>query len=311
MPNLFYNQISISMTTDDGLVTSFLSFLETEKSSSANTLRNYSQALVAYQEFSGDTFKGWRHCEPDSFRMWLFDLMKQDMARSTIRLRFSALRSFFKYMVHRQGLAKSPLADIQLPKLERKLPVVLTQNQCIELLELPLKMEHPKQTPDWLPQRDTAILELFYSSGLRLSELAALNVEHIDQGNGSIKVFGKGSKERIVPVGTLALQAIQNYRQSSQIYEGALFISKIKKRISHRAIGDILKKYLIASSIPLHITPHKLRHSFATHLLDNGADLRTVQSMLGHSSLSTTQIYTHVTKERLRASYDNAHPRAK
>jgi len=243
--------------------------------------------------------------------MWLFELMKQDMARSTIRLRFSALRSFYKFLVHRHGLAVSPLSEIQLPKVERKLPVILTQAQCVELLELPLKMELSKQAPEWLPLRDAAILELFYSSGLRLSELSDLDVKQIDHQNGSVKVLGKGSKERIVPIGKMALAAIQNYRHAAQLHDGALFISKVKKRISHRAIGDLLKKYLEASTIQLKVTPHKLRHSFATHLLDNGADLRSVQSMLGHESLSTTQIYTHVTKERLRESYNAAHPRAK
>lgn len=295
----------------DQLMSSFFSFLEIEKNLSENTLRNYSQALNSYIEFSGDDFVGWKKCEAEGFRLWLFELMKQDVARSTIRLKFAALRSFYKYLVHRQGLEKSPLSDVQLPKVEKKLPVILTQNQCIELLEMPLKMEHPKQTPEWVPHRDVAILELFYSSGLRLSELGALNVDNIDQPGGCIRIIGKGDKERIVPVGGHALAALQNYRQVANVYEGALFISKVKKRISNRAIGDIIKKYLQASDIPLHITPHKLRHSFATHLLDNGADLRMVQSLLGHASLSTTQIYTHVTKERLRTAYDSSHPRAK
>ncbi len=296
---------------NDHLISSFLIFLEIEKNSSENTLRNYSQALNSYMEFVGSDFVGWKKCEPEEFRLWLFELMKQDVSRSTIRLKFAALRSFYKYLVHRQGLKKSPLLDVQLPKIERKLPVVLTQNQCIELLEMPLKMEHPKQTPEWVPQRDAAILELFYSSGLRLSELAALDIDNIDQPGGCMRILGKGNKERIVPVGGHALAALEKYRQVANIYQGALFLSKVKKRISNRAIGDIIKKYLQASDIPLHITPHKLRHSFATHLLDNGADLRMVQSLLGHASLSTTQIYTHVTKERLRTAYDSSHPRAK
>lgn len=299
------------MSETEDLPAAFISFQETEKSASPRTLRNYTQALNAFIDFSGNNFPGWRKCTAELFRLWLFELMKKDLARSTIRLKFSALRSFYKFLVHRHGLPVSPLSEVQLPKLERKLPIVLTQAQCIELLELPLKMELPKQAPEWLPLRDAAILELFYSSGLRLSELASLNVEDIAQTNGAIKVFGKGNKERIVPVGSHALQAIQKYRHTASLHEGPLFISKVKKRISNKAIGDLLKKYLRASSIQLEVTPHKLRHSFATHLLDNGADLRSVQSMLGHASLSTTQIYTHVTKERLRESYDAAHPRAK
>jgi len=295
----------------DELIEAFVVFQEAEKDASPRTLRNYTQALLAFQDFLGDKFPGWKHCEADHFRMWLFDSMKKELARSTIRLRFSALRSFYKFLVHRHGLAKSPLTDVQLPKPERKLPVVLSQAQCIELLELPLKAELPKQAPEWLPVRDCAVLELFYSSGLRLSELAALNIEDIDTPGGTIRVIGKGNKERIVPIGSMAMNAIQIYRHAIQRHEGPLFISKLKKRMSTKAIGDLLKKYLKQSSIPFNVTPHKLRHSFATHMLDNGADLRTVQAMLGHASLSTTQIYTHVTKERLRESYDAAHPRAK
>lgn len=296
---------------NDALITSFLHFQETEKNASANTLRNYSHSITLFEQFIGEEFVGWRHCQPDLFRKWLFELMKNEASRSTVRLHFAALRSFYRFLVERHGLAHSPLAEVELPKAEQKIPVILNQTQCTELLELPLKIEHPKQTPTWVPTRDAAILELFYSSGLRLSELSSLNIEDIDQTNGSIRVIGKGNKERIVPIGSFALNAIQHYLKKVELYNGPLFLSKVKKRISNRAIGDILKKYLKASNIPIDITPHKLRHSFATHLLDNGADLRTVQSMLGHSSLSTTQIYTHVTKERLRNTYDAAHPRAK
>eukprot|EP00112_Aurelia_sp_Birch-Aquarium-sp1_P003625 Seg14081.2 transcript_id=Seg14081.2/GoldUCD/mRNA.D3Y31 product="Tyrosine recombinase XerC" protein_id=Seg14081.2/GoldUCD/D3Y31 len=258
-----------------------------------------------------DNFVGWRECTADDFRAYLFQCMKDEVSRSTIRLRFSALRSFYKFLVHRQGLAKSPLNDIQLPKAEKKLPVVLNQKQIIELLELPLKLEIDKQAPEWMPLRDAAILELFYSSGMRLSELVALDVKDIDVLSDCVKVLGKGNKERIVPIGSYAMRAIQKYRQVAQQHDGALFISKLRKRLSTRSVGKLLKKYLDASSIAINITPHKLRHSFATHLLDNGADLRSVQALLGHASLSTTQIYTHVTKERLKDAYDEAHPRAK
>jgi len=299
------------MEETENLVSAFVAFQETEKNASARTVRNYTHSLNEFIDFLDDGFPGWRKCEPGHFRSWMFHLMKKEYARSTIRLRFSAMRSFYKFLVHRHGLAHSPLADVQLPKLERKLPVVLTQAQCIELLEMPFKVPLSKQAPEWLPFRDAAILELFYSSGLRLSELAEINIEDIQQSNGSIRVLGKGGKERIVPVGSMALSAIQKYRFAASLQQGPLFLSKVKKRISHKAIGDLLKKYLKVSTIQLNVTPHKLRHSFATHLLDNGADLRSVQSMLGHSSLSTTQIYTHVTKERLRKSYDSSHPRAK
>lgn len=296
---------------DDELITAFIQFHEVEKNSSPRTLRNYTQALEQFHSFLGDSFPGWKNCIPDQFRAYLFQCMKDEISRATIRLRFSALRSFYKFLVHRQGLEKSPLNDIQLPKAERKLPIVLNQNQIIELLEAPLKVEPDKQAPHWLPLRDTAILELFYSTGIRLSELEALNVKDIEPLSNCAKVLGKGNKERIVPIGSYAMQAIQKYRAAAGHHDGALFISKLKKRLSTRSIGKLLQKYLSLTDIPFKVTPHKLRHSFATHLLDNGADLRSVQSLLGHSSLSTTQIYTHVTKERLKQAYDQSHPRAK
>lgn len=297
--------------TNDELLDQFIQFHEVEKNSSPRTLRNYSQALNAFQTFLGEKFYGWKDCISDDFRAYLFQCMKDEVSRSTIRLRFSALRSFYKYLVHRHGLKVSPLNDIQLPKAERKLPVVLNQKQIIELLEIPLQLELGKQAPAWMPLRDAAILELFYSTGMRLSELAALNVDDVNTPNDCVKVLGKGGKERIIPIGSYAMKAVQKYRSEAQHYDGVLFISKLRKRLSTRSIGKLLQKYLAASTIPFNVTPHKLRHSFATHLLDNGANLRAVQSLLGHASLSTTQIYTHVTKERLKDAYDDAHPRAK
>lgn len=296
---------------DDQLIDRFIRFHEVEKNSSRLTLRNYSQALAAFQNFLGESFPGWKNCSADDFRAYLFQCMKDEVSRATIRLRFSALRSFYKYLVHRHGLNKSPLNDIQLPKAERKLPVILNQKQIVELIEIPLKMELDKQAPAWMPLRDAAILELFYSTGMRLSELANLNIDDVDTPNDCVKVLGKGGKERIIPIGSYAMKAVQKYRQAAGQHDGALFISKLRKRLSTRSIGNLLQKYLAASSIPFNVTPHKLRHSFATHLLDNGADLRSVQELLGHASLSTTQIYTHVTKERLKDAYDKSHPRAK
>ena len=236
--------------------------------------------------------------------------MKQELARSTIRLHFSALRSFYRYLVSRHGLPKSPVAEIQLPKLERQLPVVLTLSQIEQLLDLPAKIPREKQAAPWQALRDTAILELFYSTGLRLAELAALEVRDLESLSDTLRVVGKGSKERLVPIGSHAMKAIEAYKQAAQLSDGPLFLSKLRKRLSTRSINSLLKKYLRYSDIPFNVTPHKLRHSFATHLLDAGADLRSVQALLGHSSLSTTQIYTHVTKERLREAYDQAHPRA-
>jgi site-specific recombinase XerD len=299
----------VSVHTDSEL-DAFIEFMTTEKNSSPKTLENYTLALRLFREWLGEKFSKWRDLTPDHFRAYLFQLQKDGLARSTIRLRFAAYRSFFKYLVHRRGYPKSPVAEVELPKADKALPVVLTLSQIEELLELPMKSELQGQAPAWMRERDAAILELFYSTGLRLAELASLNVNDIDSVNESVRVIGKGSKERLVPIGSHAMKAMQKYRSMAEVHEGPLFVSKLRKRLSNRSLNSVLKKYLAQSSIPFNVTPHKLRHSFATHLLDHGADLRSVQALLGHASLSTTQIYTHVTKERLREAYNSAHPRA-
>lgn len=289
----------------------FFEFLTTEKNSSPHTLSNYERSLRFFRESLGERFQNWPELTADHFRAYLYELMKVDTARSTIRLRFAALRSFYQFLTYRQGLPKNPLKEVQLPKAEKKLPITLNIRQIEELLALPLQRPLSKQAPAWMPYRDTAILELFYSTGLRLSELASLQAIQIDSTTTAIRVLGKGSKERLVPVGSYALRAVQKYRLEANVHDGPLFISKLRKRLSPRAIDQLLSKYLRHSKIQFAVTPHKLRHSFATHLLDNGADLRAVQSLLGHASLSTTQIYTAVSKTRLKEAYRNAHPRAK
>ena len=288
----------------------FLEFQSTEKSASERTLVNYRDALAVYRRWRGERFSGWREASADDFRDYLFDLMKQGLKRATLRLRFAALRSFYKFLVLRRGLGRSPVAEVLLPKPERNLPVVLSVSQIDELLTLPLRLTVDKKTPLWLPLRDAAILELFYSSGLRIAELLAIDVIDMDFIGETVRVYGKGTKQRIVPIGCPALVAIQRYRQAAVVTSGPLFLSKLRRRITQQAVDQLLRKHLKHSSIPFGVSPHKLRHSFATHLLDAGADLRSVQSLLGHASLSTTQIYTHVTKERLKAAYDQAHPRA-
>jgi site-specific recombinase XerD len=296
------------VATRDHLLHSFLDSLEFERHVSPRTLLNYRHALESFVEQAKPP--PWKKCAADDFRKYLFELMKSGAARATIRLHFAALRTFYKWLCQRHGLARNPLKEVQLPKLERKLPVVLTIAQMEELLGAPARVRLEKQAPAWTPARDTAILELFYSSGLRLAELVSLDVGHLDPFSESVRVLGKGRKERIVPVGAPALEAIQKYRSQARVEAGPLFISKSRRRISPLGVGNVLKKYLRHTSIPLAVTPHKLRHSFATHLLDAGADLRGVQALLGHASISTTQIYTHVTVERLKKAYGEAHPRA-
>jgi len=300
--------LTTARPSKDKLVEEFLGFLEVERNASPRTLLIYRDALRYFQAQAGAP--AWRQCKAQHFRDYLFDLMKRKQARSYIRLQFSALRSFYRFLVARNRLTKDPVREIQLPKAEKKLPLVLTQTQVSELLAAPLQVKKPKSAPVWMPQRDAAIMEVFYSSGLRLAELASLNVSDLDIYTEAVRVLGKGRKERVCPVGAPALEAVSRYRAAANVHSGALFLNKGRRRISARSIWLILKRYLRHTSIPIALSPHKLRHSFATHLLDNGADLRSVQALLGHASLSTTQIYTHVTTERLKKAYAEAHPRA-
>ncbi len=293
----------------DSLVDAFLEYLSVERNASHRTLANYHHALSRFRRWLPES-TGWTEADPDDFRDYLFLLMREKLARATVRLHFAALRSFYKFLVRRRGLPRNPLAEVGLPKAERKLPVVLTESQVVELVEKPLSVAQPKQAPAWAGARDAAILELFYSSGIRISELASLDVGDFDLHGECVRVLGKGAKERICPVGGTATEAIHRYRNAARVMSGPLFIGKSRRRLTTRAISDVFRKYHALCDIPQQASPHKLRHSFATHLLDRGADLRTVQTLLGHSSLSTTQIYTHVSTERMKRVYEEAHPRA-
>jgi integrase/recombinase XerC len=292
----------------DALAGEFLRFLATERNASAHTLRAYASALRKIREHVGE--KHWKKCTAEDFRDYLYRLSRTKAARSYVRLQFSALRAFYKFLRARKKLSHNPASEVRLPKVDKHLPTVLTRRQIEELLAAPLRVEKQRAAPRWMPARDAAVLELFYSSGLRLSELAALDVAHVDLYTESVRVLGKGKKERVCPVGTPALEAIQLYRTAASVHNGPLFVNKLRRRISARSIWLIVRRYLRHTTIPITISPHKLRHSFATHLLDRGADLRSVQALLGHASLSTTQIYTHVTVERLKKAYAEAHPRA-
>jgi integrase/recombinase XerC len=291
----------------DPLTDEFLHYLTNERNASPRTLKAYRQALTA---FRAENQTPWKKCRGDDFRDYLFAIAKRGQARSYVRLQFSALRTFYQFLSARKGLRGNPVREVQLPKIEKKLPLVLTRQQVEELLAAPTRESKSRSAPAWMPLRDVAIMELFYSSGLRLSELAALDVADVDLYTESVRVFGKGRKERVCPVGLPALEAISRYRAAANVHSVPLFINKSRTRISTRSIWLILKRYLRFTSIPISVSPHKLRHSFATHMLDRGADLRSVQALLGHASLSTTQIYTHVTVERLKKAYMDAHPRA-
>jgi len=291
----------------DPRVEEFLRYLAIERNASPRTLKAYRQALTA---FRAENKTPWKTCTANDFRDYLFAITKRGQARSYVRLQFSALRTFYQFLAARKGLRRNPLREVQLPKIDKKLPLVLTRQQIEELLAAPARVAKNRAAPGWMPLRDVAIMELLYTSVLRLSDLAALDVADVDLYTESVRVFGKGRKERICPVGLPALEAISRYRAAANVHSGPLFINKGRRRMSTRSIWLILKRYLRHTSIPISISPHKLRHSFATHMLDRGADLRSVQALLGHASLSTTQIYTHVTVERLKKAYAEAHPRA-
>jgi site-specific recombinase XerD len=292
----------------DALAEEFLRYLEVERNASTRTMTVYRQALAAFR--AANPTGSWKKYHADNFRDYLFEAMKKRQARSYIRLQFSALRTFYKFLHERKGLRNDPVRELELPKAEKRLPLVLSRQQIDDLLGAPLRVPKTRSAPSWMPLRDAAIMEMFYSSGLRLAELASLNVADLDVYTESVRVLGKGRKERVCPVGAPALEAVSRYRSAANVQRGPLFINKQRSRISVRSIWLILKRYLRHTSIPVSISPHKLRHSFATHMLDSGADLRSVQALLGHASLSTTQIYTHVTVERLKRAYNDAHPRA-
>mgnify|MGYP003289751323 CR=1 FL=1 len=294
----------------DALVLRFLEYMEGERNASPRTLEAYERSLRQFRGWMSKRFSSWFDCLESDFRAWLYEALEQQLKPASIRLRFAALRSLYTYMLQREGLRANPLAEVVLPKARHGLPVHLSLRQMEELLSLPLRTPVDKKSPAWLPFRDAAILELFYSSGMRLSELVSLNADAV-QGTDCVRVLGKGRKVRLVPIGDYAKEALARYLELTCPEPGApLFISRLGSRMTGRSVQLMLDKYLRLSDIPFHISPHKLRHTFATHLLDAGADLRAVQELLGHSSLSTTQIYTHVTKSRMKAAYMQAHPRA-
>jgi integrase/recombinase XerC len=292
----------------DRLAKEFLLYLEAEKNASPRTVSTYRTALQAFRKFHSEG--AWNALCVEDFRAWMLHMMKAEMARASVRLRFAAMRSFYAFLQMRGKVLKNVLHEVLLPKREKSLPRFLTNAQVESLVKAPLKAEKNKQAPVWMADRDTAIIELFYSTGIRLAELVGLDVADVDPIGETARVTGKGARERICPVGGPALEAISRYRQAARVYAGPLFINKSRRRLSTRSVNFLLKLRLAQAGLPADLSPHKLRHTFATHLLDNGADLRSVQTLLGHSSLSTTQIYTHVTIERLKAAYHNAHPRA-
>jgi tyrosine recombinase XerC len=279
----------------------FMRYLEIEKNYSVHTLLNYRLDLENFKSFLGSSpAEGVDYLV---LRKYLAVLKEKNLSTRTVNRRLSSMRSFFKFLTREGYLKANPIASLSSPKQEKHLPVFLTEEEVTRLIEAAL----PK---DEQGLRDRAILETFYSTGIRISELAGLGIKDIDFIGGIVKVMGKGKKERLAPIGEQALLTIRNYLAKRKKQADALFLNKSSRRISTRGIRNIVKKYIRLASIKQGVSPHTLRHSFATHLLNRGADLRSVQELLGHVNLSSTQIYTHLTTERLKSVYDKAHPRA-
>ncbi|MFA5864517.1 MAG: tyrosine recombinase XerC [Phycisphaerae bacterium] len=247
---------------------------------------------------------------PEDVRTFLAHLHQKNYSRSSMARKLATLRSFYKFLVRRGILTGNPVSAIRTPKQEKRLPLCLSFEQMQTLLETPKDV-------DMLGSRDKAMLETIYSTGVRVSELCDLNFDDVDFLGGMLHVRGKGNKERLSPIGQTAMLTIKKYlamrqedTRSSTFDQKALFVNKHGKRLSTRSVRRKLDKYLIQAGLDPNISPHTLRHSFATHMLNNGADLRSVQELLGHQSISTTQIYTHLTTTKLKESYEQAHPRA-
>jgi len=320
---------------DDQWIRKFLGHLATDRGASVYTQRNYRQALLEFfhwhrEERSAFADKpasarqavAWEILQRDDFRGYLRFLGRQNLSRAAIQLRFCALRTFYKFLIRHDVVGASPIKNLALPKQGRRLPKYLTLQQMLDLLNAPVKlMATPRRKGPGRPisasvcLRDVAVLETIYSCGLRVSELCGLRVEDINWSEQLVRVRGKGKKERLVPIGKTALKAIESYWSTLKpppSGESPVFFVETRKNTTLQPIqlSRRLKQYLVIAGLDPGLTPHKLRHSYATHLLDAGADLRSVQELLGHAHLITTQVYTHVTTERLKKAYEAAHPRA-
>ncbi len=303
----------------------FLQHLATDRGASVCTSRNYRQALAEFcrwHQAERGQQPSWAALHRDDFRNYLRFLGRRNLGRAAVHLRFSALRSFYKFLIRHGEVVSSPIKNLSLPKPGQRLPKYLTPQQITDLFAAPFKaLSTSRKKGPGRPVsanvclRDVAVLETIYSCGLRVSELCGLRAEDVDWHERLVRVRGKGRKERLVPIGKPALTAIEQYwRVLPQSPSGQMPVFLVQTgRSSPLKPLDLarrLKKYLVIAGLDPSLTPHKLRHSYATHLLDAGADLRSVQELLGHAHLATTQVYTHLTTERLKKAYEAAHPRA-
>lgn len=282
-------------------------YLRIEKQASPHTLSNYQRQLKAICQMLAEAgITQWNEVEASTVRWLLSQSHKQKLSAKSIGLRLVALRQFLAYLVRMEKLTANPAMGIKAPKVGKHLPKNIDAEQISQLLDV--------ESDDPQDLRDLAMMELMYSSGLRLSELQGLDLADMDLRAGEVRVLGKGSKERIVPIGSKAVAMLARWlavRSEFNPQQMAVFLSRQGKRLSHRAIQLVMQKWGRKQSLDTHLHPHKLRHSFATHLLEASGDLRAVQELLGHSSLGTTQIYTHLDFQHLAKIYDSAHPRAR
>ncbi len=292
----------------------FLRYLRIERNSSPLTLKSYGADLADLLEFfrsSEDRLPAPANISIGQLRAFVANLHQRGYARSTVARRLASLRSFFEYCRREKLVESNPARALRTPRQGRRLPHFLNTKQVAALLETP-----SKDQPAGL--RDRAILETLYSAGLRVSELVAMNLDDWDRDGNIVRVRGKGRKERIAPIGRFAAASLSNWLEVrrpapdiSPAEQDAVFLNRFGRRLTARSVGRLLEKHIAAAGLDQLTSPHTLRHSFASHMLDGGADLRSVQELLGHKSLTTTQIYTHVSTRRLRETYERAHPHAR
>jgi integrase/recombinase XerC len=290
----------------------FIRYLEAERNASRHTLANYRREVGEFLRFlTGEGMQRWEDVDRVTLRSYLAWLASRRYARGSIARRVAEVRSFGAYLQREGWVANHPFLALQAPKATRRLPDVLSVPETVALLSQP-DVRTPQGT------RDRAILEVLYAGGLRVSELVSLDLSHYDPQRGEVRVWGKGNKERIGLLGQPAQRWLRAYVSTGrpqllrkQVRTNALFVSRLGVRLSARSVQSMLHRYTVSASLDKRVTPHVLRHTFATHLLDGGADLRVVQELLGHAQLTTTQVYTHVSRNRVREVYLRAHPRAR
>ena len=288
----------------------FIYFLSVERGLSKNTLESYKRDIRSFLEYlKKNDIQDVSIASRELIVNYMQYLKENGKATSSISRNLASLRSFYQFLLQEGALEENPAQQVDPPRLEKKLPRVLSFEEVESLLEQP-------SDNDSIGPRDKAMLELLYASGIRVSELVVLNVTDFNPEVGFLRCRGKGMKERIVPIGSVSIRKVQDYLTRCRPYlvknndEKSLFLNQHGRRLTRQGFWKILKKYAQQANLNGAVTPHTLRHSFATHLLENGADLRSVQEMLGHSDISTTQIYTQITRRKIREIYDKTHPRA-